>query len=111
MNTFWSNLTFLGWSSISQVGASLPRNVSTDSEKHDPVPEENGGVGEGGQGQLHCRGGGNVKVENDCQVRGYIDVFLAEAAKEGEGVEHYTVEQLIVTLIDFFTGGSGTMSE
>ena len=45
------------------------------------------------------------------QVRGYIDVFLAEAAKEGEGIEHYTVEQLIVTLIDFFTGGSGTMSE
>ena len=45
------------------------------------------------------------------QVRGYIDVFLAEAAKEGEGMEHYTVEQLIVTLIDFFTGGSGTMSE
>lgn len=45
------------------------------------------------------------------QVRGYIDVFLAEAVKEGEGMEHYTVEQLIVTLIDFFTGGSGTMSE
>ena len=45
------------------------------------------------------------------QVRGYIDVFLAEASKEGEGMEHYTVEQLIVTLIDFFTGGSGTMSE
>ena len=38
-------------------------------------------------------------------------MFLAEAAKEGEGMEHYTVEQLIVTLIDFFTGGSGTMSE
>ena len=45
------------------------------------------------------------------QVRGYIDIFLAEAVKEGEGMEHYTVEQLIVTLIDFFTGGSGTMSE
>ena len=44
-------------------------------------------------------------------MRGYIDVFLAEASKEGEGREHYTEEQLIVTLIDFFTGGSGTMSK
>ena len=38
-------------------------------------------------------------------------MFLAEASKEGEGREHYTEEQLIVTLIDFFTGGSGTMSK
>ena len=44
-------------------------------------------------------------------MRGYIDVFLAESMKEGEGREHYTEEQLIVTLIDFFTGGSGTMSK
>ena len=36
-------------------------------------------------------------------MRGYIDVFLAEASKEGEGRAHYTEEQLIVTLIDFFT--------
>ena len=38
-------------------------------------------------------------------------MFLAESMKEGEGREHYTEEQLIVTLIDFFTGGSGTMSK
>lgn len=44
---------FLGWSSISKVGASLPWNVSTDSEKHDPVSAENGGVSEGGKGQLY----------------------------------------------------------
>ena len=46
---------------------------------------------------------------HESQVRGYIDLFLAEAEQEGR--EHYTEEQLIVTLIDMFTGGSGTMSE
>ena len=100
------------------MGSSFSWNVPADSEKHEPVPRENGGFGEGGQGQLHRWGGGVDKIEvgpekgeDHCQVRGYIDVFLAEAAKEGEGREHYTEEQLIVTLIDFFTGGSGTMSE
>ena len=39
-------------------------------------------------------------------MRGYIDLFLGA----GQGREHYTEEQLVVTLIDFFTGGSGTMS-
>ena len=38
-------------------------------------------------------------------------MFLAEDPKEGEGREHFTEEQLIVTIIDFFTGGSGTMSK
>ena len=42
-----------GWSSISEVGASFPWNVSTYSEKHDPVSGENGGAGEGGKGQLY----------------------------------------------------------
>ena len=34
--------------------------------------------------------------------RGYVDHFLAEVARTQEG--HYTDQQLIVTLIDFFTG-------
>ena len=59
-------------------------------------------------------------------ARGYVDHFLAEVARTQEG--HYTDQQLIVTLIDFFTGetlssllstllsltftgGSGTMSK
>ena len=45
------------------MGASLPRNVSTDSEKHEPVPRENGGVGEGGEGQLQRWGGGVDNIE------------------------------------------------
>ena len=35
-------------------------------------------------------------------ARGYVDHFLAEVARTQEG--HYTDQQLIVTLIDFFTG-------
>jgi len=42
-------------------------------------------------------------------MRGYIDHFLEENKKGNE--THYTDKQLIVTLIDFFTGGSGTMSK
>ena len=45
----------------------------------------------------------------DDNLRGYVDHFLAEVKKAPE--QHYTDQQLIVTLIDFFTGGSGTMSK
>jgi len=43
------------------------------------------------------------------EMRGYIDYFLHERYKESS--KNYEDEQLIVTLIDFFTGGSGTMSK
>jgi len=42
-------------------------------------------------------------------IKGYIDCFIQERNKTGSG--YYEDEQLIVTLIDFFTGGSGTMSK
>ena len=42
-------------------------------------------------------------------LRGYVDHFLKENKAGTES--HYTDKQLIVTLIDFFTGGSGTMSK
>ena len=65
--TFWRLLGvfwhFLGWSSISQVGSSFSWNVPADSEKHEPVPRENGGVGEGGEGQLQRWGGGVDNIE------------------------------------------------
>ena len=41
--------------------------------------------------------------------RGYVDHFLSEVDRTSEA--HYTDQQLVVTLIDFFTGGSGTMSK
>ena len=41
--------------------------------------------------------------------RGYVDHFLSEVGRTPEA--HYTDQQLVVTLIDFFTGGSGTMSK
>ena len=41
--------------------------------------------------------------------RGYIDSFLRA---RGKGVgNHFTDEQLIISVQDFFTGGSGTMSK
>lgn len=42
-------------------------------------------------------------------IRGYVDHFLSEVGQTSEA--HYTDQQLVVTLIDFFTGGSGTMSK
>jgi len=42
-------------------------------------------------------------------LRGYVDYFLSESKITSE--KHYSDRQLIVTLIDFFTGGSGTMSK
>ena len=38
-----------------------------------------------------------------------MDHFLCEVGRTQE--THYTDQQLVVTLIDFFTGGSGTMSK
>ena len=49
------------------------------------------------------------KTFDEDNLRGYVDHFLEENKKGNE--THYTDEQLIVTLIDFFTGGSGTMSK
>ena len=51
--------------------------------------------------------------------RGYVDYFLSESQIVANGnnnvssdnTSNYTDKQLIVTLIDFFTGGSGTMSK
>ena len=41
--------------------------------------------------------------------RGYVDAFLrAQARAEGE---FFTDEQLIISVEDFFTGGSGTVSK
>jgi len=45
----------------------------------------------------------------ESDMKGYIDYFLNERNKDFN--KHYEDEQLIVTLIDFFTGGSGTMSK
>ena len=50
---------------------------------------------------------GSVVIKAPCCTihvlpRGYVDHFLAEVARTQEG--HYTDQQLIVTLIDFFTG-------
>lgn len=41
--------------------------------------------------------------------RGYVDAFL-RAQASGEG-RHFSDEQLVISVQDFFTGGSGTMSK
>ena len=46
---------------------------------------------------------------NDDQVMSYVDKFLQE--KKSRENEYFSDKQLIVTLLDFFTGGSGTVSK
>ncbi|XP_059093870.1 methyl farnesoate epoxidase-like [Tigriopus californicus] len=43
--------------------------------------------------------------------RGYIDSFLRAQAKGRVSGDYFTDEQLIISVQDFFTGGSGTMSK
>ena len=52
---------------------------------------------------------GQKRTFDEDNLRGYVDHFLAEVQHTSES--HYSDKQLIVTLIDFFTGGSGTMSK
>ena len=52
---------------------------------------------------------GQKRTFDEDNLRGYVDHFLAEVQHTSE--HHYSDKQLIVTLIDFFTGGSGTMSK
>ena len=52
---------------------------------------------------------GQKQTFDEDSLRGYVDHYLSEVNRTSE--PHYTDKQLIVTLIDFFTGGSGTMSK
>ena len=50
-----------------------------------------------------------LSFDQDTNDRGYIDSFF-RAQTNGEG-RFFTDEQLIISVQDFFTGGSGTMSK
>nr|APH81378.1 cytochrome P450 CYP3038A1 [Tigriopus kingsejongensis] len=43
--------------------------------------------------------------------RGYIDSFLRAQARGREAGEYFSDQQLVISVQDFFTGGSGTMSK
>merc|ERR1712043_15392 len=45
----------------------------------------------------------------ETEVISYVDKFLQE--KKSRENEYFSDKQLIVTLLDFFTGGSGTVSK
>ena len=47
--------------------------------------------------------------EEETEVMSYVDKFLQE--KKSRENEYFSDKQLIVTLLDFFTGGSGTVSK
>ena len=47
--------------------------------------------------------------DEETEVMSYVDKFLQE--KKSRENEYFSDKQLIVTLLDFFTGGSGTVSK
>ena len=56
------------------------------------------------------------KLKDSTDDTGYIEAFVTEQANRkmangNANGEFFTEEQLVVSLIDFFTGGSGTMSK
>ena len=50
-----------------------------------------------------------LKHDEETEVMSYVDKFLQE--KKSRENEYFSDKQLIVTLLDFFTGGSGTVSK
>ena len=47
----------------------------------------------------------------DDHDRGYVDAFLREQLKNNNNSNTFSDEQLVVSVEDFFTGGSGTLSK